>query len=169
VRKRLLSRIGPDLTAPLPGEPARGSGGAAQRYRDRRGRGLRGPLAPVGVPIARTRSERFDDLVLDALERLDRRWGKQLADVEMAVEDVPPADEPEAGAGWAIEVPLARLVRAQGKRPARIVLYRRPIEARAPGRSELAALVHDVVVEEVAELLGVEPETVDPMYDSGWD
>jgi len=157
VRKRLLSRIGTEVT----GAPPRG-----RRGRDRRGRGLRGPLAPADVPMARTRSERFDDLVLDALERLDRRWSRQLADVELAVEEVPPAD----GESWSVDVvPLARLFPAAPKLPARIVLFRRPIEARAPGRAELAALVHDVVVEQVAELLGVEPETVDPSYEGGWE
>jgi predicted Zn-dependent protease with MMP-like domain len=50
-----------------------------------------------------------------------------------------------------------------------VVLYRRPIEARAVGTDELADLVHDVVVEEVAELLGLEPEIVDPAYGDGWD
>jgi len=162
VRKRLLSRIGGDLQ----GDSRRGDVAVQNPRRDRHGRGLRGPLAPAAVPIARTRSERFDDLVLDALERLDRQWGKQLADVELAVEEVPPAD----GEGWSVDVvPLARLFPAAPTLAARIVLYRRPIEARAPGRQELAALVHDVVVEQVAQLLGVEPETVDPGYEGGWE
>jgi hypothetical protein len=38
------------------------------------------------------------------------------------------------------------------------------LEARATGREELRSIVHDVVVEEIAELLGVEPEMVDPKY-----
>src|SRR5277367_4167556 len=59
------------------------------RRRDRRGRGLRGELAPRGVPLARTRSEEFDDLILDAVEDLERSWAAELADVEFAVEDVP--------------------------------------------------------------------------------
>jgi predicted Zn-dependent protease with MMP-like domain len=129
--------------------------------RDRHGRGLRGPLAPAQVPLARSRAERFDDLVLDAVERLERRWADQLSGVEFAVEEVPPADAEE----WSAEpVPLGRLLPASGELPARIVLYRRPLEARA-APSELAALVHDVVVEEVAELLGLEPEAVDPDYE----
>ncbi|MDQ1485043.1 MAG: Zincin-like metallopeptidase, partial [Actinomycetota bacterium] len=37
------------------------------------------------------------------------------------------------------------------------------------GVEELAELVHDVVVEEVAEFLGLEPEAVDPGYGEGWD
>jgi predicted Zn-dependent protease with MMP-like domain len=130
------------------------------RRRDRRGRGLRGPLSPVEVPIARTRAERFDDLVLDAVERLEQRWAEELRSVEFAVEDVPSAD-PERGDE---PVPLARVLPAHGELPQRIVVYRWPIESRAPDRGELAALVHDLVVEQVAELLGIDPQEVDPRY-----
>ena len=65
-------------------------------------------------------------------------------------------------------MPLARLEQAVladgGDRPARIVLYRRPLMARADGDEELAELVLDVIVEEFAHLLGVDPQTVDPSY-----
>jgi hypothetical protein len=106
--------------------------------------------------------------VLDAVEHLDDRWGKQLAGVEFAVEDVPPV--PSRPLTEADAVPLARLHPAIGKAPARIVVYRRPLEARAADREDLGDLVHDIVVEQVAELLGLEPETVDPGYgDPGWD
>lgn len=98
--------------------------------------------------------------MLDAVERLERRW-PQLSEVEFAVEDVPP----EESATWSgTPVPLARLLRATAKLPARIVLFRRPLERLAAGRTELGSLVHDVVVEEVAELLGLDPESVDPHY-----
>ena len=46
--------------------------------------------------------------------------------------------------------------------PPRIVIFRRPIEARARQRIELADLVHDLVVEEVARFLGLDPDVVDP-------
>jgi predicted Zn-dependent protease with MMP-like domain len=128
--------------------------------RDRHGRGLRGPLAPAGVPLAKTRAQHFDDLVLDAVSRLESRWEQQLAGVEFAVEEVPPAAPGAAGE----QVPLARSQAAVGGKPARIVVYRRPAQARAESEEELAALVFDVVVEEVARLLGVDPETVDPGY-----
>ncbi len=116
------------------------------------------------MPLARSRAERFDDLVLDAVERLEERWAEQLRAVEFAVDEVPPAD-PVDGPATGDPVPLGAAVERTGERPARVVLYRRPIEARAPDARELAALVHDVVVEQVAELLGVEPGTVDPGYD----
>jgi predicted Zn-dependent protease with MMP-like domain len=69
-------------------------------------------------------------------------------------------------------VPLARLDPAsppggdpaRPARPARIVLYRRPLMARADDEEDLSELVLDVVVEEFARLLGVDPQAVDPGY-----
>lgn len=143
---------------------ATGSAPARTRRRDRHGRGLRGLLAPSHLPISRTRSERFDDLVLDAVDRVESRWGPQLDGVEFAVEEVPPGEPADASAD---PVALARLFPAVGQLPPRIVVYRRPLEARATSREELRSIVHDVVIEEIAELLGVEPDMVDPRYGNG--
>lgn len=138
--------------------------------RDRRGRGLRGRLVPPSVPLARSRAQQFDDLVLDAVEHLERRWSKELEPVEFAVEDVPqvPAD----GADPVLDedvvddgaIPLARLLPAgrDESTPPRIVVYRRPLEVRSLDRLDLADLVHEVVVEQVANLLGLDPDEVDP-------
>jgi predicted Zn-dependent protease with MMP-like domain len=46
------------------------------------------------------------------------------------------------------------------------VIYRRPLLARADDEDELGELVFDVLVEEFAQLLGLDPEDVDPGYDS---
>ena len=138
------------------------------RRRDRRGRGLRGELAPRGVPLARTRSESFDDLILDAVEDLERSWAAELAEVEFAVEDVPtvPAGEiefdPEVIADRGI--PLGRLVRAGSPASTHsvIVIYRRPLESRAVDREDRADLVFSVVAELVAEALGKDVDEIDP-------
>jgi predicted Zn-dependent protease with MMP-like domain len=115
--------------------------------------------------LSRTRAEIFDDLVLDTVEVLEKRHAKELAGVEFAVEDVPPdlnvydSDVLEDG-----EVPLARLLPGRPGRhgaPPRIVLYRRPLEFRAADHDDLADLVHDVILEQVANLLGVSPEDLD--------
>jgi hypothetical protein len=157
------------------------------RRRDRHGRGLRGALVPPGVPLHRTRSERFDDLVLLAVSQLEPRWEAELSGLEFAIEEIPPIlpdlDDPDP-------VPLARLEpgsapggppdpagpvslpgqrggrehRDRPVRPARIVLYRRPLLARAEGEEELAELVLDVIIEQFAHWLGVDPQTVDPDY-----
>lgn len=109
-----------------------------------------------------TRAKQFDELVLDAASRLELRAGKAFGDVEFAVEDVPPSDP----APWeSSDVPLGRLFAAQGKMRPRIVVYRRPVETRANDARELASLINDVVVEQVASLLGVDPRDLDAGYD----
>ena len=44
------------------------------------------------------------------------------------------------------------------------MLYRRPLMARADDEDDLGELVLDVVVEEFARLLGLDPQAVDPGY-----
>jgi len=130
---------------------------AGRRRRDRRGRGLRGSLLPGDLPGARSRSEQFDELVLDAVNRVSRLWGSQLQAVDVVVEDVPPA-EPDG-------VPLSLAEPASLDEPARIVVYRRPVESRAKGQQAREDLVHEVVVQAVAELLGLPLDVVDPDRD----
>lgn len=133
--------------------------------RDRHGRGPRGPLVLPG-PLSRraasrrTRREEFDDLVVAAVERLVGRWEHELDDVEFGTEDVPGL--PDAWGDQA--VPLASLVPARQGTPARIVLFRRPIELRSRGRAERADLVQEVLVEQVAELLGRDPDEIDESW-----
>ncbi|PUA81955.1 metallopeptidase family protein [Nocardioides currus] len=133
--------------------------------RDRRGRGQRGPgIVPLDprVPERPTRRERFDRLVLDVVTEVDTRWHKQLGLVEYAVEDTPllPAD-------WGDQtVPLSSLVRGTGGNATRLVLFRRPIEHRCESRADVEAMVLMLVVEQVAELLGLPPEDVDPRYEA---
>ncbi|MFI0405008.1 metallopeptidase family protein [Actinomadura sp. 3N508] len=134
---------------------------AGVRRRDRHGRGVRGPLTPPQAPVSRTRAERFDDLVDDEVRRLGGRWGRELARVRFTVEEVPSVEPWFDG-----PVPLGRTIPGEGKRPVRITVYRRPVEARAKGEAEQARLIRDLLVEEVADLLGLSPESVDPSYDS---
>ncbi|ROO90004.1 zinicin-like metallopeptidase [Actinocorallia herbida] len=127
------------------------------RRRDRHGRGLRGPLAPPEVPISLTRAEKFDDLVREEVQRVVAPWREQLAGVEFAVEDIPPAEP------GATQVPLGETRTVAGV--PRVIVFRRPMEARAgkdgKGERELVRLIHDVVVDEVAQLLGLDPDDVD--------
>lgn len=96
--------------------------------------------------------------MLDAVERLERVWARELAHVEFLVEDVP---EVPPGVTAEDGIPFSRLESA-GTGQARIIVYRRPVEIRTTDPEEMALLVYDTVVEEVANLLGLEPETVDP-------
>lgn len=124
---------------------------------------MRGPgVLPVepGRPATRTTRDRFDALALAIVTEIDSRWSDRLGLVEYAVEDAPQIpDDWEPG-----NVPLSSLVRGTGATPTRLVLFRRPIEHRAEGRAELEGMLLTVVVEQVAELLGIDAELVDPRY-----
>ena len=125
---------------------------------------MRGPAvvpAIPGQPELRTPRERFDDLALGIVTDIDERWQDQLGLVEYAVEDTPQIPD-----DWApTTVPLSSLVRGTGSTPTRLVLFRRPIEHRCESRTELEAMLLTVVVEQVAELLGIDAEQVDPRYE----
>ena len=130
---------------------------------------MRGGLAPRGVPLHRSRSEAFDDLVLDAVDELEEHWAAELAAVEFAVEDVPQhgqMDHAEFDGDAIVDrgIPLGRLYR-DGIGPITqpvVMVYRRPIEARAMDRDDCADLVFMVVAELAAQLLGKDVDEVDP-------
>jgi predicted Zn-dependent protease with MMP-like domain len=124
---------------------------------------LAGPLAPAGVPAAKTPKAAFDDIVVAVLEDIESRWHDDLGLVEFAVEETPLVPD-----DWDTDtVPLASLVRGTGGEPTRLVLFRRPIELRSETRTDLEAMVLTVLVEQVSELLGRSPEEIDPRYDAG--
>jgi len=130
---------------------------------------LRGELAPRTVPLHRSRGEAFDELVLDAVEELEEHWAEDVAGIEFAVEDVPPGPvNPSAAFDPDLVVdhgvPLGRLLRAgsDGVTAPTVVVYRRPVEARASGTDDRGELVFMVVAELVAELLGRDVDDLDP-------
>jgi hypothetical protein len=132
--------------------------------RDRHGRGQRGPIVlpgplnPGGSEVRPTRRVEFDELVLSLVERLATRWESELEDVEFGTEDVPQIPD-----DWDDEpVPFGSCVPARTGSPARIVVFRRPVELRAATRLERTALVNEVLVEHIAELLGRDPSEIDP-------
>lgn len=106
-------------------------------------------------------------MVLDSVARLERRWGAQLRAIEVLVEDVPDISPERSSAVLPSGLtPLGRTEEAAPGRPARIVVYRRAVEARAGGTRARETLVHEVMVERLAELLGLDPGAVDPDTDA---
>jgi hypothetical protein len=94
--------------------------------------------------------------------------------LDVAVDEIPRiAPKDPDSVQWPPEVvadgpiALARLipagvdVRGNSTR-ARIVVFRKPIERRAKDTDELADLLHEVLVAQVATYLGVEPNVIDP-------
>lgn len=142
---------------------------AAPVHRDRHGRGIRGPLVRAGVPIAAAPAERFDRIAAEAIEHVEYRWREQLANVEFAVDLVPAveldgSDPATEGAVESAGVLLAQIMPGPTRERTHIVLYRKPIELRARSVEDLEDLVHDVVVQVVANYLGLEPTVVDPGF-----
>src|SRR5918912_624733 len=108
-----------------------------RRRRDRRGRGVRGLLYPPTLPAARSRAERFDAIVLDALEPIDERWHVELDRLDVAVDEVPEVTDCDpTTVTWGADI----------------------VE---DGNIPLARLVHEVLVEQVANYLGVDPDVID--------
>ncbi len=138
---------------PYPLLPAR----AQAKRRDRRGRGIRGPLMPGALPGARSRTEKFDDRVADVITLLESRCGELIDGVEFGVEDVPPS----LPAPWEHgAVPLGRYFPADLGMPHRIVIYRRPVIMRAPARDEQLDLITHVLKEQIAHLTGLRPDEI---------
>lgn len=150
---------------------------SVRRRISRRGRDTRGPLLPPTVPGWRSRAELFDMAVLEAYEPIERRWQDRLSGLDVAVDEIPrisPKDPdsvqwpPEVVADGPIA--LARLiaagvdVRGSATR-ARLVLFRKPIERRAKDTDELAELLHEILVAQVATYLDVDPSVIDPTID----
>ncbi len=140
----------------------------------RRGRGVRGPMLPPSAPARRTRGQQFDRLVLEAFAPLDARWHDRLTKLDIAVDDVPKIRplHPDS-VTWPDEVvadgpvPLSRLIPAGVDRHnvatrARVVLFRKPLELRAHDPEDLLDLLREVLVQQLATYLGVDPEIIDP-------
>lgn len=126
--------------------------------RDRHGRGRRGPLAWPAVPAMTTRRGAFDELVLELGDRIKAKVGPLADGLEFAVQEVPAADP----APWEEQLPaLGRLYAATATRPPIVVVHRRPIEARARDEAEVAEIVREVIVEQVAAHLGVPPSELE--------
>jgi predicted Zn-dependent protease with MMP-like domain len=108
-------------------------------------------------------------LVEAAVASIPAEFRKRLDNLEFVVEEIPSGDEvPGEGIplGLYQGVPLTeRGSGYYGALPDRIVIFRRPIEARARSEMALAALVREVVLHEVAHYFGIDDDRLDEL---GW-
>ena len=104
-------------------------------------------------------TDRFERLVADAVSSLPPRFAAHLTGVQVGVEDVPPDGPRDAGS----EVPLARYD-GEGTPPDRLVVYRRPLEARAVSQRDLVELVRQTVAVQIARQAGLD----DDLEGFGW-
>ena len=138
---------------------------------DRHGRFRRRPTDPRRRPsdgYRATDRARFERLVDDAVSSLPPDFLERLDNVAIVVEEVPPAGgvdgEDEILLGLYEGVPRTERGDAPYL-PDRITLYRRPLEARARTKADLAAVIQETVVHEVAHHFGIDDDRLD---DLGW-
>jgi hypothetical protein len=116
------------------------------------------------VPAWATRQERFEDVVADSVSRLQERWGARIDAITFDVALVPDEGSLARASARGEAPPLGSVLRGGRKRRQHVVVFRRPVETVAGSAAAVPWLVHDVVVELVAEVLGLPPEDVDPGY-----
>lgn len=113
--------------------------------------------------------ERFERLVDTAIASLPDELLGYLDNVQITVVDVPPADPVGEGEeillGLYEGVPRTERGFGEGLLPDRITLYRRALEARARNQHELAEVVRDTVVHEIAHHFGIDDDHLDEL---GW-
>lgn len=130
-------------------------------YRNRHGRGVRTPMFGTRLPRYRTRSGMFDDMVAAQIRRLHGAWRELVEPVQFAVEDVPPSDP----APWEHRPSVCSQCFVAGHGiPARIVLYRLPLQSRCRNRKDVQFAIRDELVSRLAELYGKHPEDIDPQW-----
>ncbi len=109
-------------------------------------------------------SERFEELVADALDEIPEELGRLMDNVWVTVEDVP---EVAGLLGLYDGVPLTeRDVGYAGMvMPDRITLYRIPICAMCRTEQQVVDVVRDTVIHEVAHHFGIDDDRLDEL---GW-
>jgi len=110
--------------------------------------------------------EFFIGCLRESVAFIQRRCPDVLENVDIGVEEVPSRllDFNFSSADDA--VPLAMALDADGPRPARVVLFRRPLQRRAVDRADLRELVHCTLVEQLAALSSRPMHEIDPEIDA---
>jgi len=108
-------------------------------------------------------SERFEELVADALDEIPEELGRMMDNVWVTVEDV---SEDGGLLGLYTGVPLTERELYGGMAmPDRITLYRIPICAMCRTEQEVVDVVRDTVIHEVAHHFGIDDDRLDEL---GW-
>jgi len=109
-------------------------------------------------------SERFEQLVADALDEIPEDLGRMMDNVWVTVEDIP--DEPGL-LGLYDGIPLTERNGGYAGMvmPDRILIYRIPICAECRSEAEVVDMVRDTVIHEVAHHFGISDDRLDEL---GW-
>ncbi|MDO4913642.1 MAG: metallopeptidase family protein [Bifidobacteriaceae bacterium] len=123
-------------------------------FRDRHGRGPRTPMFGTRLPRYRTKNGLFDDIIASQVRQLSHRFPKYVTNIQFAVEDVPPSSPMP----WESNtITFSQSFNKSHGIPARIVLYRLPIQNHSETRIELQYLIHNEIILQLAKLYDTDP------------
>jgi predicted Zn-dependent protease with MMP-like domain len=108
--------------------------------------------------VSDLRRARFARLVRNALDELPAEFRDRIRNLEIVIEDEPPAERlPEGGTllGLYEGVPLTERGSQEPYLPDRICVFRGPIERMTASPRHQAAIVRDTVVHEIAHHFGI--------------
>ena len=120
----------------------------------------RNTVATCPSRVDPTHAEFFTVCLTQAVQQVHMSCPGILDNVVVGAEDVPTMPDWTEG-----RVPLSSAVDDSEHSPAKIVIYRRPLELRTASRRGLAILVHRTLVEQLSALTGTPVETIDPSID----
>lgn len=120
------------------------------RRRDRHGRGARVGSRPWHGLV------HFEAEVHAAIASLEPNW-PVLGDAQISIIDIPDLDRLDAADSMSMR--LAELTPGPT-----ITVFRHPITIRCNDSAELKALILDVLIEQLAEIVGLDPEEIDDRY-----
>jgi predicted Zn-dependent protease with MMP-like domain len=111
--------------------------------------------------VSDLRRARFARLVSRALADLPERYRLRMRNIEIVIEDEPPAEHDDL-LGLYEGVPLTER-RDEPYLPDRISIYRRNIEAMSSSPRVQAKIVRDTVIHEIAHHFGISDERLDEL------
>ncbi len=128
------------------------------KRKDTHGRGLRGIIIPPNLMGYRTKQKYFEQTIIDIAKKAQAKW-PQITKIEFCTQNVPPSDP----APWeGNEIILGRTFDQDWTHnlPARIVLYKLPILARAKNKFEIKNILQDIICQQLSYILNISDKEV---------
>jgi predicted Zn-dependent protease with MMP-like domain len=121
--------------------------------------------------------ERFQQLVVEAVTLIPRRFRREMKNLALVVEDEPAAalleemeiEPPDSLYGLYQGTPLPERAWAFGNAlPDRITLYQRPIEEDCEDEDEIRAVIGETLIHEVGHYFGMSEEEIEEIEERYW-
>ena len=121
--------------------------------------------------------ERFQQLVVEAITLIPKRFRREMKNLALVVEDEPDAalleemeiEAPDSLYGLYQGTPLPERTWAFGNAlPDRITLYQRPIEEDCEDEDEIRAMIGETLIHEVGHYFGMSEEEIEEIEERYW-